>query len=46
VNIEGNPNVVVVGTDFTFKIFSGKLLDVAPKSLLQYRPKNLRGSKN
>jgi hypothetical protein len=32
--IEGNPNVIVVGTDVSFKIFSGKLLDVAPKSRL------------
>jgi hypothetical protein len=31
---EGNPNVVVVGTCILFKIFSGKLLDVAPKSRL------------
>jgi hypothetical protein len=30
--IEENANVVVVGTDFSFKIFSGKLLDVAPAS--------------
>jgi hypothetical protein len=32
--IEENPNVVVVGTCITFKIFSGKLLDVAPESRL------------
>jgi hypothetical protein len=32
--IEENANVVVVGTDIKFKIFSGKLLDVAPKSRL------------
>jgi hypothetical protein len=32
--IEENANVVVVGTDFSFKIFSGKLLNVAPKSRL------------
>jgi hypothetical protein len=30
--IEQNANVVGVGTDIKFKIFSGKLLDVAPKS--------------
>jgi hypothetical protein len=33
-NIEQNANVVSVGTDIKFKIFSGKLLDVAPKSRL------------
>jgi hypothetical protein len=33
-NIEGNANVVGVGTDIKFKIFSGKLLHVAPKSRL------------
>jgi hypothetical protein len=32
--IEKNANVVGVGTDIKFKIFSGKLLDVAPKSRL------------
>jgi hypothetical protein len=35
--IEENANVVVVGTDFSFKIFSGKQLDVAPKSWLADR---------
>jgi hypothetical protein len=29
---EENANVVVVGTYIKFKIFSGKLLDVAPKA--------------
>jgi hypothetical protein len=33
-NVEEKANVVGVGTDFKFKIFSGKLLDVAPKSRL------------
>jgi hypothetical protein len=33
-NIEKKANVVCVGTDIKFKIFSGKLLDVAPKSQL------------
>jgi hypothetical protein len=33
-NVEEKTNVVGVGTDFKFKIFSGKLLDVAPKSRL------------
>jgi hypothetical protein len=32
--IEKKANVVGVGTDIKFKIFSGKLLDVAPKSRL------------
>jgi hypothetical protein len=32
--IEKKANVVGVGTDFKFRIFSGKLLDVAPKSWL------------
>jgi hypothetical protein len=36
-NVEGKANVVGVGTDFKFKIFSGKLLDVAPKSRLADR---------
>jgi hypothetical protein len=36
-NIEKKANVVGVGTDFKFKIFSGKLLDVAPKSRLADR---------
>jgi hypothetical protein len=35
--IEENANAVVVGTDFSFKIFSGKLLDVASKSRLADR---------
>jgi hypothetical protein len=35
--IEQNANVVGVGTDIKFKIFSGKLLDVAPKSRLADR---------
>jgi hypothetical protein len=30
--IEQNANVVGVGTDIKFKIFCGKLLDVAPKA--------------
>jgi hypothetical protein len=32
--IEKKANVVSVGTDIKFKIFSGKLLGVAPKSRL------------
>jgi hypothetical protein len=33
-NVEEKANVVGVRTDFIFKIFGGKLLDVAPKSRL------------
>jgi hypothetical protein len=36
-NVEGKANVVGVGTDFKFKIFSGKLLDVAPMDFVYYR---------
>jgi hypothetical protein len=32
-NVEEKANVVGVGTDFKFKIFSGKLLDVAPTDI-------------